>query len=332
MQVSTDSQEILALLGISPVAARLREYVKTLVSNTQPVLISGETGTGKSRLAHILHVLGGGDNKHCQSINIEGQPDAVLMITLFNQEDGLFQQDKGTVILENIHCLTSPLQLALNNWLDTLEKQSGTKSTKLRLICTTTQDVSAYTRTGLFMKELFFRLNARPVLLPPLRERKEDIPTLARFLVSHHTKEDITNITLHDSAARYLKKYEWEGNLRELDNYIKQVTEITDENTITATTLETLLPLLGQAEHERYAGLEHVIYDHLTQYFQQHQQSLPPAGLYKRFIPVVERQLIRKTLEATEGNQLKTAHILGINRNTLRKKIAELGIMAHAKL
>ncbi|MEE8445767.1 MAG: sigma 54-interacting transcriptional regulator, partial [Alphaproteobacteria bacterium] len=200
----------------------------------------------------------------------------------------------------------------------------------VRIIAATLRDLSLSVRQGLFREDLFYRLNVVPLRLPPLRERTEDIADLARHFLTMAEGEGLPAKTLDAAALERLKAYRWPGNVRELENLIRRVTALYSQEVIGADVIAAELadsaPAETDASSARDDSLAHAVEHHLRDYFSAHRDELPAAGLYDRVIHEVERPLISLSLAATRGNQVQAAQLLGLNRNTLRKKIRELDI------
>jgi two-component system nitrogen regulation response regulator GlnG len=198
----------------------------------------------------------------------------------------------------------------------------------VRVIAATNRDLRGLIREGLFREDLYFRLNVAPLRLPPLRERTDDIPDLAGAFLLRANREGLPAKTIDAGALERLKTHAWPGNVRELENLIRRICALYAEETITARIIEREL-----SEHTTSAPgetgpvtLSTLVERHLTSYFADQPDGVPPAGLYDRILEDVERPLIQLTLAATRGNQVRAAEVLGLNRNTLRKKIQDLGV------
>jgi two-component system nitrogen regulation response regulator GlnG len=201
--------------------------------------------------------------------------------------------------------------------------------TNVRIVCATHHDLLQLVRDGEFREDLYYRLNVVPIRIPPLRERREDIVPLAAYFLRKAEAKGLMAKTIDTEAILAMQEYDWLGNVRELENMMYRLSALYSENIISKESFlaeaNSALPLIKAVA----AGqtLQKNVEEHLSNYFAAHTgHSLPPSGLYSRILPLVERPLIEQTLKATGGNQLKAAYVLGINRNTLRKKIAELGI------
>jgi two-component system nitrogen regulation response regulator GlnG len=200
----------------------------------------------------------------------------------------------------------------------------------VRIIAATHRDLRQSIRQSLFREDLFYRLNVVPIRLPPLRERTEDIPALVRHFFQLATKEGLPPKTLDQAAMERLKTYRWPGNVRELENLVRRLAALYSQEVIGIDAIEAELaetaPAAAPNENVVNEGLSAAAERHLRDYFAAHKGGLPPAGLYDRVLREIERPLIQLTLSATRGNQLRAAQLLGLNRNTLRKKIRELDI------
>jgi two-component system nitrogen regulation response regulator GlnG len=200
----------------------------------------------------------------------------------------------------------------------------------LRIIAATHRDLRHLVGQALFREDLFYRLNVVPLRLPPLRERPEDIPALAQHFLGRARSEGLPLKTIEPEAMSRLMTHHWPGNVREFENLIRRLCVLYAQETISADVVDA--ELREGAPHSRLDGgddpddLTGTVTRHLDQLFASRDGGLPPAGLHGRLIRDVERPLIAKVLTATRGNQLKAAALLGLNRNTLRKKIRELDI------
>ncbi|MBX5473000.1 MAG: sigma 54-interacting transcriptional regulator, partial [Acetobacteraceae bacterium] len=202
----------------------------------------------------------------------------------------------------------------------------------VRIIAATHRDLRQLIRQGLFREDLFYRLNVVPIRIPPLRERREDIPLLARHFLERAKAADLPAKILDPTATEALAEYRWPGNVRELENLMRRLAALWPEETITA---EAIRAELQKAEvepeppteaRELQEPLARAVERHVRQFLAAHRDGLAPKDMHAKIIAEVERPLIQLTLSATRGNQIKAAAMLGLNRNTLRKKIRELEI------
>jgi two-component system nitrogen regulation response regulator GlnG len=203
--------------------------------------------------------------------------------------------------------------------------------TNVRIIAASHRDLRLMVGQGQFREDLFYRLNVVPLRLPALRERVDDIPALTTHFLAKCQSDGLPLKTLTPEAMVRLKAHPWPGNVREIENLVRRLAVLYAEDTIgeavVALELEQARPSAQPSEaapvDDSLAG---AIERHVDRYFRAHDGALPPPGIYDRMIREIERPLIARTLQATRGNQLKAADMLGLNRNTLRKKIRELDI------
>jgi two-component system, NtrC family, nitrogen regulation response regulator GlnG len=169
-----------------------------------------------------------------------------------------------------------------------------------------------------------------PLRLPPLRERLEDIPDLIRHFLNIAEQEGLPTKSFEPAAMERLKRYHWPGNVRELENLVRRLSAIYSQDTVTGEMVENELATVNRAPFsdpaERTGDLSDSVERFLSDYFMSFGQELPPSGLYTRVLRKIEFPLITAALAATRGNQIRAADLLGLNRNTLRKKIRDLGI------
>jgi len=301
------------------------------------VLILGESGTGKDLVARALHDLGRRRDGKFVVINLAAVPRERVEAELFGKGNGdvgkLVEADGGTLLLDEIGDMPLDAQTRLLRVFDgadpAINPRTGRKP-NVRVIAAANRDLRSLVREGLFREDLYFRLNVAPVRLPPLRERTEDIPDLARTFLLRAHREGLPAKTIDAGALDRLKAHGWPGNVRELENLVRRVCALYAEEMITARIIERELSeqSVSPVESVGPITLSALVERHLAAYFADQPQGVPPVGLYDRVLEDVERPLIQLTLAATRGNQVRAAEVLGLNRNTLRKKIQELGLAA----
>jgi two-component system nitrogen regulation response regulator GlnG len=309
--------------------------VARLVGADLTVLILGESGTGKELVARALHDLGRRRDGKFVIINLAAVPRERVEEELFGRNENdvgkLVEADGGTLFLDEIGDMPLDAQTRLLRVIDGSEAAINPKTGRrpnVRIIAATNRDLRGLIAQGLFREDLFFRLNVAPVRLPPLRERTEDIPDLARAFLLRAHREGLPSKTIDQSALERLKAHDWPGNVRELENLIRRVCALYAEDVINARIIERELQdntSTPQAD-DGPATLSALVERRLISYFAEQPDGGPPPGLYDRVLQEVEAPLIRLTLASTRGNQVRAAEILGLNRNTLRKKIQDLGI------
>ncbi|HXQ51974.1 MAG TPA: nitrogen regulation protein NR(I) [Stellaceae bacterium] len=338
--------ETLPLIGRSAAMQEIYRVLARLMGTDLTVMIAGESGTGKELVARALHDYGKRRNGPFVAINMAAIPRELIESELFGHEKGSFtgaltramgrfeQAQGGTLFLDEIGDMPPEAQTRLLRVL-----QQGEFTTvggrapiraDVRIIAATHRDLRQLIRQGLFREDLFYRLNVVPIRLPPLRERSEDIAALVRHFFTLAGGEGLPMKTLDNQAMERLKTYRWPGNVRELENLVRRLAalysqEVIGVDAIEAELAETMTAEAG-AENPASEGLSTAAERQLRDYFAAHKGGLPPAGLYDRVLREIERPLIQLTLGATRGNQLRAAQLLGLNRNTLRKKIRELDI------
>jgi len=341
-------EEALPLVGGSPAMQDIYRSVARLTQNDLSVLITGDSGTGKELVARALHDYGRRKRGEFVALNMAAIPRELIESELFGHEKGAFtganqrmegrfaQAEGGTLFLDEIGDMPMETQTRLLRVLQEGEYTTigGRRAIKTdaRIIAATHQDLRQLIRQGLFREDLYFRLNVVPLRLPPLRERREDIADLVRHFMALGGREGLAIKTYDSEAMEAMRAYSWPGNVRELENLVRRISALYAEDVITGDIVRMELSD-NQAENaaaphsvSESGSLIDSLYYHLTSYFEGHGDDLPPNGLYERVLREVEVPLIELSLQATRGNQIKTAELLGLNRNTLRKKIRDLEI------
>jgi two-component system nitrogen regulation response regulator GlnG len=326
--------ERLPLIGRSPPMQEVYRTVARLVGADLTVLVTGESGAGKELVARALHDLGRRRDGRFVAVNLAATPRERVEHELFGKGDEtgkLVEADGGTLFLDEVGDMPLDAQTRLLRVIDGSEKAINPRTGRpadARIIAATNRDLRGLIQQGLFREDLFFRLNVAPVRLPPLRERTEDIPELARAFLLRAHREGLPAKTIDQGALDRLKAHPWPGNVREMENLIRRMCALYAEDVISARIVEReLREETGRAtQGEGPISLSTLIERHLAADFASQPDGVPPRGLYDRVLQEVETPLIRLTLAATRGNQIRAAEILGLNRNTLRKKIHDLGI------
>ena len=335
----------LPLIGRSAAMQDIYRVLARLMGTDLTVMISGESGTGKELVARALHDYGKRRSGPFVAINMAAIPRELIESELFGHERGAFtgatqrnsgrfeQAQGGTLFLDEIGDMPSDAQTRLLRVLQQGEYTTVGGRTPIRadvrIIAATHRDLRQLIRQGLFREDLFYRLNVVPIRLPPLRERTEDIPALVRHFFALAHGEGLPMKSLDVAAMEQLKTYRWPGNVRELENLVRRLAALYAQEVIGAEAVAAELTEAAPAaaaDPPAGEGLGSAAERHLRDYFEAHKGGLPPAGLYDRVLREVERPLIALSLGATRGNQVKAAQLLGLNRNTLRKKIRELDI------
>jgi two-component system nitrogen regulation response regulator GlnG len=339
-------EEKLPLVGRSAAMQEIYRTVARVTATDLTVMITGESGTGKELVARALHDYGARRAGPFVAINMAAIPRELIESELFGHERGAFtgahhrsqgrfeQANGGTLFLDEIGDMPPEAQTRLLRVLQEGEFTSVGGRTpvrvNVRIVAATHRDLRALIRQGLFREDLFYRLNVVPIRLPPLRERAEDIPALARHFLAANRQKGLPAKTLDQGAVERLKAYRWPGNVRELENLMRRLAALYPQETIGEEVIGAELAETSSGEPAPQAGepetLSQAVERHLRAYFASHKDGLPSPGVHDRILQEVERPLIQLTLTATRGNQIRAAHVLGLNRNTLRKKIRELEI------
>ncbi len=333
------------LIGRSPAMQEIYRVLARLTQTDLTVLINGESGTGKELVARALHDYSKRKNGAFVAVNMAAIPKELIESELFGHEKGAFtgatsrnsgrfeQAKGGTLFLDEIGDMPMDAQTRLLRVLQEGEYMTvGGRTpitTDVRVIAATHRDLRSLISQGLFREDLFYRLNVVPLNLPPLRDRKEDIPDLINHFLSLVEEEGGKAKSFSPEAIDRLKAYDWPGNVRELENLIRRIVVLYGQDVITEDLVFTEFsshargqPSAMSEEFDVSEAIEH----YLAGYFQRYGSDLPPFGLYQRILHKVEKPLLTACLTATKGNQLRAAELLGLNRNTLRDKIRKLDI------
>lgn len=324
------------LIGHAPAMQALFRMVARVLNADLPVLIAGEPGTGKSIVARSFHDL---SDRSERGVVVLTSADAgeEVVARVADKTRG------GTVIIENPAGFDQAAQARLIGLIEALEAES--ERTQLpRIVSTTGPDPQADMAAGRLRSDLYYRLAGVTVSVPPLRARVDDILPLAEHLLARAAKQGLPERGLTEDAAGLLRAYAFPGNVRELENLMRRLALTASGPEISATEMREALSEQGAAHMAGGGGgapaetgsigaapvanarLSDTVEAHLQRYFDLHGDELPPPGLYDRILHEIERPLLEVALDATGGNQLKCADLLGINRNTLRKKLTELNI------
>jgi two-component system nitrogen regulation response regulator GlnG len=330
------------IIGRSPAMQDLYKTIGRVVKSDATILIQGESGTGKELIARVIHHYSARWRAPFLGVNCSAIPTELLESEFFGHERGAFtgaierrigkfeQAAGGTMFLDEIGDMPLALQAKLLRVLQEREfSRVGGRDlikTDVRIIAASNQDLAASVKEQRFREDLYFRLRVIPLTLPPLRQRREDIPELVSYFIQKINEDMQTSVAgITPEAMTLLMQHSWPGNVRELENTILRAAVLAPGRMLTVADLS--LPAEEPVFPDNFADLsfEEVVRRKLRAYFQR-TQVLDPCDLYEIVINQVEKPLIELTLEYTSGNQLKAAELLGINRNTLRKKITDLKI------
>jgi len=339
-----DYSQNMPLVGRSAAMQGIYRSIAKLVHSDLPVLLSGETGTGKRLTARVLHDFGIRKQNPFVSVNLAALPADAVERELFgslSENDTINtgkirKADGGTLYLDEVSDLPMPAQSRLLRILTEGEftplGNAQPFPIDVRIIASSTQNMTEKISHGLFREDLYYRLNVVPINLPPLRNRLEDLGDLARHFLKLSQNQGAQARHLNIEALHVLKEHLWPGNVRELKNLIKRICILYPQETLTAAIVETEIRNNSSANREPeinsggFDTMQNATEYFVNRYFEEHGDNLPPDGMYHRFLEEFEYPLISNTLAACNGNQIKAAKVLGLNRNTLRKKIQTRGI------
>jgi len=324
------------LVGRSTALLEVFKTIGRVARSDVPVLVTGESGTGKELIARAIHAASSRAAGPFIAVNAAAIPRELLESELFGHERGAFtgavearagrfrEASGGTLFLDEIGDMPVELQAKLLRVLQSGEVTSvggrRAEAVNVRIVAATHRDLDAAVASGAFREDLLYRLRVVPIAVPPLRERREDIPPLIdHFLARYDTELTGSMHVISPDAVEALAKHPWPGNVRELENAIKRALVLAPAEVIGAEDFAFLesgaservaLTLEGIVRAETEAALD----------------SGVPGDVHAALLTRVEKPLIETALARTGGNQLRAAELLGINRNTLRKRILELGI------
>jgi DNA-binding NtrC family response regulator len=331
------------LIGSGPAMENVYRLTRQVARSNASVLLLGETGTGKELIAKAIHRLSPRGSGPFVRVNCGALAESLLESELFGHVRGAFTgaidnrtgrfeaAHTGTVFLDEINSTTPKLQVKLLRVLQEheFERVGDTQTIRVdtRVIAASNRDLLEETEAGRFREDLYYRLNVVTIYLPPLRERREDIPSLVSHFLKIYNEENYRHVPyITPQAMQALQDYSWPGNVRELQNYIERAVVLAPGDELTP----DLLPEAVLGGRPRRIGRSRNV-DLETLASELIQQGVETAGpsaenLYAAIVNRVERELIVQVMAVCEGVQIKAAERLGINRNTLHKKLKEYGL------
>ena len=310
--------EDLPLVGRTGVMQSLYRLVARVMNTDLPVLVTGESGTGKSLIAKAIHDFS--DRRTmpftvAQAADLQGADGPATLVA---------RARGGSLVFDEVGDYDDETQARVVRLLDALPENPP------RIMATSQSDLVAKMEGGSFRQDLFYRLGGVTIAVPSLRERVEDIALLVAHFLARGEREGFTPRRLSGEAMELVRSYSWPGNVRQLENAVRRLMATASGEEITRAEVEAVLGAMPAMEPLRGGGsgekLSTSVAKHLRRYFDLHGGALPPPGLYDRILREIEVPLIEIALDATGGNQARCADLLGINRNTLRKKITDLDI------
>ncbi|MDX1736850.1 MAG: nitrogen regulation protein NR(I) [Alphaproteobacteria bacterium] len=344
---NSQESEKLPLIGRTAAMQEVYRVIARLTATDLSALISGESGTGKELIARALHDFSKRKAGPFVAVNMAAIPKDLIESELFGHEKGAFtgatsryagrfeQARGGTLFLDEIGDMPMEAQTRLLRVLQEGEFTTvgGRTPIKMdvRIVAATHRDIKRMVQSGTFREDLFYRLNVVPIRVPALRERKDDIPALVNHFLEKAVDQGLPLKTVTPDAMERLKQSRWPGNVRELENLVHRLAALYSQDELGIDVIEAELSEQQSTPSDLAQGrdgesMSDAIERHLRKYFEAHGDNLPASGLYGQMLKEFETPLINLCLEYTDGNQIRSADILGLNRNTLRKKIRELGI------
>jgi two-component system nitrogen regulation response regulator GlnG len=308
----------LPLIGRTPAMQGLYRVVARLMNTDLPVLITGESGTGKSLIARAVHDFS--DRRTLPFVTVTPSD----LADLEGPAKVMARAKGGTIVLDEVGDLEPEAQARVVRMMDAPGDHVP------RFMATSQGRLAERLETEGFREDLYYRLSGAVIAVPSLRDRVDDVPLLVEHFLLRAEREGQAPRRLSEEALELMRAYSWPGNVRQLENAVRRIGLTALNEEVSRAEVEAVLgnqpaaqPVLSQGQGE---SLSASVARHLRRYFDLHGNVLPPPGLYSRILREVELPLIEIALDATGGNQAKCADLLGINRNTLRKKITELDI------
>ncbi len=312
-------QDDLPLVGRTTQMQALYRLVARVMNTDLPAMITGESGTGKSLIARAIHDF---SDRRSLPFVVAGAAD---LDSIDGPSTVLARAKTGSILFDEVGDLDEVAQTRIVRMLDAFGDSAP------RIMATSQKDLMQKMEAGKFRQDLFYRLGGVTLDVPSLRERVDDIQLLANHFLARAERDGAPLKRLSEGATDLIRAYSWPGNVRQLENAVRRLVVTSAEDEITRAEVEAVLgsqpaiePLMGGAGGTDQLSTS--VEKHLRRYFDLHGGALPPPGLYQRILREVEAPLIEIALDATGGNQAKCADLLGINRNTLRKKITDLDI------
>lgn len=345
--LNLDDPPFEGFIGASEVMRELFRHVRKIANSSATVLLLGETGSGKELVARAVHELSPRATGPFVRVNCGALSESLLESELFGHVRGAFTNalenrtgrfeagHGGTIFLDEINSISHTLQVKLLRVLQEhqFERVGDTRtiSVDCRIIAATNRDLAEMIDQQLFREDLYYRLNVLPIYVPPLRDRRDDIPRLVEFFVTRYVSQNRrAELQVSSEAMSYFKSYLWPGNVRELQNYVERATVLADGDLLTPDLLPPHVrgeaPIrLGRMDRSELQSL-------CTELVARGLSEIAEEGkCHESVIGLVERELILQVLRSCQGTQTKAATRLGINRNTLHKKIEDFQLQSESR-
>lgn len=319
---TSDDEAALPLVGRSEPMQEVYRIISRVMNTDLTVLIEGESGTGKELAARAIHELGQQQTGRFYSLDLAAMPTDQVSRELFGTDgkDGLANQSDATIYLDEIGDLSAEAQTQLVK----LMREDGSA----RIIASTRQPLSSLVDNGTFREDLYYRINVVRIDMPPLRQRKEDIAELVRTFLIRAERRGLPEKEIESSAMDLMMAYDWPGNVRELENLIFRLAALSPDQTISQRDIERELRAESLKDLTENSSFESEVETLLHRHIMADLLKGGEEGdkIHQNVLEQVERPLIRLALSVTSGNKLRTAALLGVNRNTLRARINALGL------
>jgi two-component system nitrogen regulation response regulator GlnG len=332
------------IIGRSPAMQDLYKSIARLSQNDLTVMIYGESGTGKELVAKALHQYGPRSDQPFIALNMAAIPSELIESELFGHEKGSFtgahqktdgkfkQAEKGTLFLDEIGDMPIEAQTRLLRVLQEGEFTSiGGKEkikTDTRIIAATHKNLPLLIEKGIFREDLYYRLNVVPISIPSLRERKEDLVELVNHFLNKAESLKLSPKKIDPKGYKIIESYSWPGNVREIENFIYKLSALYTEDLLDTKILKKEIKILKDMD-KNISDTAKGFLSLISNYFSKNISKISEdhsGEIYNHYINEVEKALLVEILKSKNGNQLRASEILGLNRNTLRKKITELNI------
>ena len=317
-----EAETNLPLIGRSDPMQEVYRIISRVMNTDLTVLIEGESGTGKELAARAIHQLGSGERGIFKALDLAAMPTEQISKDLFGtpEHPGLAFQEDATLYLDEIGDLPAEAQTQLVK----LMREAG----GARIIASTRQPLAKLVDEGEFREDLFYRINVVRIFMPPLRQRKEDIPELVRAFLLRAQRKGLAAKQIESAAMDLMMAYDWPGNVRELENLILRLAALSPDPVISQRDIERELRAEALKDISSNTSFEKEVETLLHRYVMADllQASPDDSKIHQQVLEQVERPLIKLALSVTSGNKLRTAALLGVNRNTLRARINSLGL------
>ena len=323
-------EDNLPIVGSSPVMQNIYRILSKVINTDFNILIEGKSGTGKNLIAQVLHDSGTRRDKRFLSVNLSLMSLKELQDIFSKNFSSQSDKNIGTLFLDEISNANFEVQNFILSFLN--KRESSEKNYQdVKIISSSRKDLKELIENGKFREDLFYRLNEVSILIPLLDERLGDIPELAAHFLKEFSKSGMEPKSLTKNSVELIKKKKWTGNVRELRNFIGRLSLVSNNEIIDEKITKHELSMIAYEETDlntlEGSKISKSLEIHLSHYFRSLGDSLPAPGLYQTVLKEVEIPLINLTLALCDGNQIKAANLLGINRNTLRKKIKDYDLV-----